>query len=174
MDKAEQLYALLAAKAGELGRPLKRQEWLEVARGAMGKLSKNERNGLIETLIRECGGDPQTSTKPALRAAAVAMNDILAVCPELDDGEIRQRAALYRRKHPTWPLTPMALSKNWGSLMGSRPTASESLNIYAEPIGWKRVFAQIYGIQDAALQDKEWNDISPDMRMTTLQRMKSA
>lgn len=174
MDKAETLYSALAAKAAELNRPLKRLEWLGEARKILGSsMSKDERNELIEALVRECGGDPANTTKPALRAAAVAMNDIRAVCPTLTAQDIKERAALYRRRHPTWPLTPSALAKNWGSLGGTRPTQSESLNIYAEPQGWKPVFARIYNIDVANLDNKAWTEISPDMRMTTLQRMKA-
>jgi hypothetical protein len=39
-----------------------------------------------------------------------------AVTPDVDAAEIGRRAAVYRRKNPTWLLTSSALVKHWGAL----------------------------------------------------------
>ena len=80
-----------------------------------------QRNPCLDALAALDGSDLAQVTDSAWGAAAKALKDIRAVFPNVDADEIRRRAECYRRKHPTWPLTPNALAKNWASLAATTP-----------------------------------------------------
>lgn len=76
-----------------------------------------ERNPLLDALVETCGGDPLATTRSGWAQAATALRDIKEVFPEVTVDEIKAKASAYRRSHPEWDLTPMALAKHWGSLV---------------------------------------------------------
>lgn len=75
-----------------------------------------ERNPIIDALVESCGGDIATTTRSAWVQAATALRDIKEVSTEVTPDDIKAKAAAYRKAHPEWDLTPLALSKHWGSL----------------------------------------------------------
>ena len=75
-----------------------------------------ERNPVLDALVESCGGEIATTTRSAWVQAATALRDIKEVSPEVTPDDIKAKAAAYRKAHPEWDLTPLALSKHWGSL----------------------------------------------------------
>lgn len=75
-----------------------------------------ERNPIIDALVESCGGEIATTTRPAWIQAATALRDIKEVSPVVTVDDIKAKAAAYRKAHPEWDLTPLALAKHWGSL----------------------------------------------------------
>lgn len=75
-----------------------------------------ERNPVLDALVESCGGEVATTTRSAWVQAATALRDIKEVSPEVTADDIKAKAAAYRKAHPDWDLTPLALSKHWGSL----------------------------------------------------------
>lgn len=75
-----------------------------------------ERNPILDALVESCGGEIATTTRSAWVQAATALRDIKEVSPEVTPDDIKAKAAAYRKAHPEWDLTPLALSKHWGSL----------------------------------------------------------
>lgn len=76
-----------------------------------------ERNPVLDALVETCGGDPLATTRLGWAQAATALRDIKEVFPEVTVDDIKAKAFAYRRSHPEWDLTPMALAKHWGSLV---------------------------------------------------------
>ena len=76
-----------------------------------------ERNPIIDALVESCGGEIATTTRPAWVQAATALRDIKEVSPVVTVEDIKAKAAAYRKAHPEWNLTPLALAKHWGSLV---------------------------------------------------------
>lgn len=92
-------------KSGEGEKPEKKKERKPVAR-----------NPIIDALVESCGGEIATTTRPAWVQAATALRDIKEVSPVVTVDDIKAKAAAYRKAHPEWDLTPLALAKHWGSL----------------------------------------------------------
>lgn len=76
-----------------------------------------ERNPVLDALVETCGGDPLATTRSGWAQAATALRDIKEVFPEVTVDDIKAKALAYRKSHPEWDLTPMALAKHWGSLV---------------------------------------------------------
>jgi Helix-turn-helix domain len=93
--------------------------------------SARQRDRLFEALLdveNILPGDKLTrSARGKLNSAAKQLREVDATA---DD--VRARAAIYRRKHPTWELTAPSLVKHWPSLNGStvdaRPTPDTGLD----------------------------------------------
>jgi hypothetical protein len=89
------------------------------------------RDELFEALAEVEGADLSALTRSArgkLNAAAKQLREVNATA---DD--VRARAAIYRRVHPSWDLTAPSLVKFWPSLNGSdrfgaRPAPSRSVD----------------------------------------------
>lgn len=135
-----------------------------------------KRNELLDALVRLCGGDPENTTKSEFRTAATALSDIKGACPDLTVTELEARVECYKRKNKDWALTPPALAKWWSHLspLGGAKTISESLNIYAEPAGWRSLLQRMYDLSDEGIRDKEWLDLGPDTRREILKRMRNS
>ena len=114
-------------EAGE-GAGSKDQEEAKPAKARTSKL--RERNPLLDAMVEACGGNPTETTGSATKAAAVALADIRKASPELTVQEIHNRAGAYRRKHPTWPLTPNALCKYWNTLGSAAEVSCSDDEIY--------------------------------------------
>ena len=78
------------------------------------------RNLPLETLLTATGGSPSGATKSEWGRAAKALSEIREVMPDATDeevaAEITRRAGNYRAAHPTWELTPTALTANWSKV----------------------------------------------------------
>lgn len=94
---------------------------------------KKQREELFDALCGACGIQRDGMTRPMARSISVALTAIMAVMPKLTAGEIIIRAREYRRKHPTWELTPNSLAKYW-STCATRESARGLLD---EPAGWR-------------------------------------
>jgi hypothetical protein len=76
-----------------------------------------ERNAPLDALVEYCGGNVSTTTRSAWVQAATSLRDIKEVSPHVTPDDIKEKASTYRRLHPDWDLTPLALAKHWGSLV---------------------------------------------------------
>jgi hypothetical protein len=151
---ALRLWDRLSQTRANNGGTIHKTEWLVIVAGQFkAELSacrpkgrvKGARNALFDALAAGCGIRCQELTRGGSRAIAVALADILAVSPDLTEGEIASRIAKYRGKHPTWPLTAPAIAKNWASLGDGDPTRTAKLDIYQEPAEWRSACLRLWG-----------------------------
>ncbi len=89
--------------------------------------TKKHREAMFDALCGCCG-------------IAVSLTAIMAVMPSLTANEIILRAREYKRKHPTWELTPGSLAKHWGSCA----TRDSLKGLLDEPVGWRSKHALIF------------------------------
>jgi hypothetical protein len=128
-----------------------------------------KRDEHIDALVYACGGDPFQLTRAAIQAAAVAVAEIKQVSPDLSVDEIKRRVQRYKEKHRDWPLTPMAISKNWHDLgSSSGRTYSAANDPYLTPENWRERAKQVY--PDADFEGKEWTDIGILIRTDILKK----
>lgn len=99
------------------------------------------RNQAFDALAASTGWDPRGLTKTAageiggkLAEIRAAEAERLGGMPSVPDlcSEIWKRARAYRRRHPTWDLTPSALAKYWPEL-GERPRELDPPRAEPEP-----------------------------------------
>lgn len=100
-----------------------------------------ERDKCVEALALATGTKDVTQmTEPELRSHRKALRDIRKVSGSLNDAEliieIARRAGLYRDRHPTWPLTPMSLTKYW-SHFGRMPGAPTRKEMDEPSVPWR-------------------------------------
>ncbi len=132
---------------------------------------KRERNEFIDTLAEATGSNPIMMTPAAIRTVAIAWAEIKTVSPACTVEEIRTRAAVYKRKHPEWPLTATALSKHWDQLgSSSGRTASAALDVYTEPLNWRERAASVF--PEADFTEVAWCDVSILVRKDILTKTK--
>lgn len=108
------------------------------------KRAKGERAALFDAMCAACSIPSQDMTKIMKRSIAVALSAIMDAMPSLNPAEISVRAAQYKRRHPTWELTPMSLAKHWGSLA----TAESIHGRLDEPEGWKMHLETIFPVEE--------------------------
>lgn len=94
---------------------------------------KKEREELFDALCGSCGIQREGMTHPLVRSVSVALTAIMAVMPTLTTKEIILRSREYRRKHPTWELTPNSLAKHWSSCA----VHGSERGLLDEPAGWR-------------------------------------
>jgi hypothetical protein len=161
MTAAEKVFNALATARNELrpGEPLTKAIWLDVAGEAIDLIVKDAlaaalpaprpraktgeprpRNLLFDALAASCGWNPQKMTRVASKVVAVALAEIREADPEVTPEQIAQNARTYRSRHPTWPLTPTALSKNWAEFTGNAPPPGLPS---AEPQDWRARWAEV-------------------------------
>lgn len=102
--------------------------------------AKKHREALFDALCGCCGIPRDGMTKPMARSISVSLNAIMAVMPSLTSNEIILRSREYKRKHPTWELTPGSLAKHWGSCA----TRDSLKGLLDEPPGWRSRHALIF------------------------------
>jgi hypothetical protein len=90
--------------------------------------SQRARDAIFDTLADLGKINPKMNRASAGKLAK-AKALILESCPDVTPDEIRRRADAYRREHPTWTFTPMALATNWDTLgsQGSQDTRQQIL-----------------------------------------------
>jgi uncharacterized protein YdaU (DUF1376 family) len=76
---------------------------------------RRPRNLLLDALVSVDGSDPMQATSSAFKTAATALKDIRTAMPNVTAEEVFRRAGNYRRSHPTWTLSAMALAKHWSA-----------------------------------------------------------
>ena len=82
---------------------------------ANGKTTKpRKRDLLFDAMAEACGHDLTQLTKSSAAAIAKATSEIRPICKTPD--EVWEKAAIYKKLHPDWVLTPSALAKYWSSL----------------------------------------------------------
>jgi len=82
-----------------------------------------KRNVLVDTLAEIEHSDPTQLTRSHARSLGVAVAEIEKATPDVSPDDIRSRAAVYSRKHPTWELTGPALAKHWaGCASNGKPS----------------------------------------------------
>jgi hypothetical protein len=102
--------------------------------------SRKLREELFDGLCGACNLQREGMTRPMARTVSVALTAIMAVMPNLTTNEILIRAREYRRRHPTWELTPNSLSKHWGSCA----TRESVRGLLDEPAGWRQKHQDIF------------------------------
>ena len=82
---------------------------------ASGEATKTRKRDLFFDAMAEANGHDLTQlTKTSASMIATATNIIRPVCKSPD--EIWVKAAIYKKLHPDWSLTPSSLAKYWSSL----------------------------------------------------------
>ena len=126
---------------------------------------------LFAALAIETGSDPDTLTKTAARAVAVALAEILEVSPDLTPAEIEFRVARYRQFHPQWPCTAMAICKNWSELGGGRRTDSAKYDPdLPPPANWKDL--AVARFPSSLVSATPWSELSRSVRSDILRMQK--
>ena len=131
---------------------------------------ERKRNPLVDGIIEACGHDPLKATKTALQAAGVAVASIKEVHPDVNVSEIKRCAALYKRKNPTWPITPSAIAAHWHEF----PTVTNTLETktpdpYTAPENWRELASKVY--PGADFSDREWSDIAITIRQDLVKKI---
>lgn len=70
------------------------------------------RNEVFDAVAEVCGFNPNELTKSAAARVGVGASQLAAYTPE----EIKKRAFMYKKMHPTWELTPTSLASHWPTL----------------------------------------------------------
>lgn len=131
-----------------------------------------KRNEFVDALAEACGGHPQTMTKSAIRAVAIAWAEIHAVSPDCTPDELKRRAERYRSIHPTWPCTAGAIAKHWDSLgVSLGRTESAKHDAYIPPPDWLNKAQQLY--PEADFTGREWAGIPITIRAEILRRTRA-
>lgn len=128
------------------------------------------RNSLFDALAGLTGSDPASLTKTAARAVGVALAEIKEVCPDLTPEEINYRVSRYKQLHPQWPLTAMAICKNWADLGGGNRTASAKKDPYLPPPdNWQDTARKLWPSSVVAVTP--WNELSVHIRSDILKAL---
>lgn len=143
------------------------------------KGTPRERNLLWDELALSTGQRNLTEiSRSAGRLIGTALADIKEALPDVTPEEIRRRADLYKRRHPTWTISAPALAKHWGEFSQfseEERTRAAKDDVYQEPAGWVIIAANLYG-QHAAVQmsAKGWLEIGTDYRRAILSKINAA
>lgn len=135
------------------------------------------RDAIFDALAKIDGQDATQLTRHGGARIAAAKKQILEVMPgatvEQVVAEIEDRAARYKRKHPTRELTAMALVTWWAEVGGGPRTKAAVLNIYQAPAEgtWQPVMSKLLGVDMEIAMAKPWHDLSPDYRLAILKEM---
>jgi hypothetical protein len=79
--------------------------------------STRKRDLIHDALAEVEGADPLELTRSHAKRIGVAASDIRSATPDVSPEDIRRRADVYRRLHPTWELTAFAIAAHWASLI---------------------------------------------------------
>lgn len=131
------------------------------------KRTRKELDAIFDALAAVQPGNPAQMTKHAKSQIAEARKQIMEASPNVSPEEIAKRAALYRRRWPTWHLSALALCKHWAELGPANPTAEAKRDIYQEPRwDWKAAAEKLVGSFPEAWSN--WSDIPADWRTKIL------
>ncbi len=113
-NKSQTLAGLIGEESSENSRNTDAS--LKTANGGDAKTRK--RNPFFDAMAEACGHDLMQLTKSSAAMIAKATSDIRPVCKSPD--EVWAKAAIYKKLHPDWVLTPSALAKYWSELQDER------------------------------------------------------
>jgi hypothetical protein len=144
-----------------------------VAEGdAKPKVPKARLDALFDALAAVQGGNAKHMTKHARAAIAEARQQILSVTPDVTPERIAASAALYRRRWPTWTISPLALCKHWHELVPADPTIAAKRDIYQVPKGdWQSVAIKVSGLSALPDEWQVWAEIPADWRAKIVQNL---
>ena len=92
---------------------------------ASGEAAKPRKRDLFfDAMAEACGHDLTQLTKSSAAMIAKATSEIRPICKTPD--EIWAKAAIYKKLHPDWVLTPSALAKYWSELTQERADSQGS------------------------------------------------
>lgn len=143
------------------------------------KGTPRERNLLWDALALSTGQRNLTEiSRSAGRLIGTALADIKEASPDVTPEEIRRRADLYKRRHPTWTISAPALAKHWGEysqFSEEERTRAAKDDVYQEPHLWSVAAADLYGCAIATqMQEKGWDNLGTDYRRAILSRINAA
>jgi hypothetical protein len=103
------------------------------------------RNDLLDALAVLSGGSVETVTGSMWGAAAKALSEIKAVCPDVTPEMISAAAAAYRREWPKVSVSPSALAKNWSKFApGAKKQDGRTVQGVQEPTtNWREVAREL-------------------------------
>lgn len=154
----ERLFSTLAAarsQQGSLG-SLKKEAWLQIVRDfhhaetiakkRRPKGAPRARNPLWDALALSTGSKHLDQiTRQMAKGIGVALADILAVTADCDVEEIERRAAVYKRRHPTWTISAQALAKHWGEFGRGEMTRTAKINLLEPSLPWQDAARAVAG-----------------------------
>lgn len=171
---AQKLYAALAAERAAIG-SVSKERWLEIADAAFfhetglapqdedapkRKYKREHLDALFDALCAVQGCNTLQMTRSMKSCIAEARKQIMEASPDVTAEEIARRAALYRRKHPTWPLTATALTKYWSETGPANKTQLAKDDLYQEPDGdWRTAALGAIGVSQLPEDWKAWGDV---------------
>lgn len=106
---------------------------------------RKQRQELFDALCGACNIQTAGMTRPYARSISVALTAIMSVMPKLSTNEIIIRAREYRRRHPSWELTPSSLAKYWNTCA----TRDSQRGLLDEPAGWRQKHHLIFPPEEA-------------------------
>lgn len=169
MTHAEKLYGVLEAERA--AGPINRSRWLllvqqafdEALAAAPAPRPKSTRTRLDELFDALCaiqGSNAAQMTRSMKGAILEVRKQIMEASPDVTGEEIKRRAALYRRKHPTWPLTATSLCKWWSEFGPADKTQLAKDDLYQEPDGdWRTAALGAIGVSQLPEDWKGWADV---------------
>lgn len=86
-----------------------------------------KRNPIFDALAVACGHNLGELTDSGTGSIVKAVSQIRKASPDVTPEEIGRRVENYRRKHPSWGLTPPAIAKHWAELGGGGTRSREEL-----------------------------------------------
>ena len=106
-----------------------------------------ERNELLDALAVLSGGSVETVTGSMWGAAAKALSEIKAVCPDVTPEMIGKAAQAYRIEWPKATPTPTALAKHWSKFApGAKKQDGRTVQGVQEPTSNWREAARELGL----------------------------
>jgi len=178
MTHAEKLYETLAAErqAGPIGK----DRWLALVQQAFDeacaaapaprpKSTRSHLDSLFDALCAVQGCNGSQMTRSMKGCIVESRKQIMEASPDVTAEEIARRAALYRRKHPTWPLTATSLCKYWSEFGPADKTQLAKSDVYQVPSGdWRGATLRVTGLKELPLDWQEWLNIPVDWRAKIL------
>lgn len=169
MNHAEKLYAILEAERA--AGPIAKARWLVLVQQAFDeacaaapaprpKSSRSHLDELFDALCAVQGCNSTQMTRSMKGCIVESRKQIMEASPDVTGAEIARRAALYRRKHPTWPLTATSLCKYWSEFGPAEKTQLAKDDLYQEPEGdWRTAALGAIGVSQLPEDWKTWGDV---------------
>lgn len=190
MSIGERIYdALLDAR--KRGETLSRERWIAIANITVETVKQEKkrkpqipgprkaapRNDLFDALAKSTGTtDLGHITRMHAKTIGVALAEIKEVSPDLTSHEIQRVVDAYRKKHPTWPCTAMAIAKHWAEFARCDRTETAKTDVYQEPKTWKtsepaRLKMGASPETWQVITERNWFDLAVDIRADILAGM---
>ncbi len=148
----------LSERAPDTGQDRTGQDRITLAPASLSRA----RDPVFDALASVCGITPTEMTKRQARACGVALAEIKAISPNVDQDELRTRAIAYGRRYRDAVITPSALCAHWGEL-GAMPAhtngRSPAKPSTPEPENWRGRISQAF--PDSPLRDegRAWDQL---------------